>query len=233
MGPFLRTGRLLITELSNLHAASPMAKRNFPEGTFDTFITARCCNQDWFRVPLQEVWNIFSSYLHLATVSWHFRVRGFVLMANHYHLIVTSDREALPPAMNYLQRECAREINRGCGRINQVWGRPYHSTVIKSYRHWMNAYKYLYRNPVKAGICERVEEYLYSAIRIQLGFEHSVLPVGENPLQNDVEGTLAWLNRKPDLPDYDKLMKQALSRPEMRFGKNKNSKPSRFESEIF
>lgn len=210
-----------------------MAKRNFPEHPFDVFLTARCCNKDWFRQPLDEIWNIFGCCLHLVSSHWQFEIRAFVLMANHYHLLVTTNREALPAAMNYLQRETAREINHGSKRINHVWGRPYHATVITCRSHWMNAFKYLYRNPVKAGVCAAVEEYRYSTLRMQLGFEHAFVPVRDNPVQNDMEGTLRWLNTAPQIANYDLQMKRALSRGEMAFGKTKNSVPSRFDTEVF
>ncbi|MBX3021726.1 MAG: transposase [Bdellovibrionales bacterium] len=198
------------------------SSRNLPEGCFEFFITARCANKEWFKIPLPEVWDIFSRYLAFISHSYDIQIRAFILMANHFHLIVSADSANLPPAMNYLMRESAKEINRLSGRINQVWGRPYHSACVIGYVHYQNVYKYLYRNPVEAGICERVEEYPYSTVQGLLGFSHLLIPVQDEILLNDVEFQLEWLNRKPSAEKYREEIRKGLGKRTFSFGLSKD-----------
>ena len=51
-------------------------------------------------------------------------------------------------------------MNRLAGRINQVYGSRFHRSLILDYQYYQSAYKYVYRNPVKAQICLKPEENL-------------------------------------------------------------------------
>lgn len=208
------------------------SSRNLPEGIFDFFITARCSNKEWFRIPLAEVWDLFGIYLHFVSHAYDIRIRAFILMDNHFHLIVTCDSINLPLAMNYLMRECSKEINRLCGRINQVWGRPYHSSVIRGSVHYQNVYKYLYRNSVEAGLCLRAEEYPYSTLRGLLGLSHLLIPVQDEMLFNDIEKQLEWLNFKPSDENYRSVIRTALRSREFKLGKVKTEVSHPYDTSV-
>lgn len=80
----------------------------------------------------------------------------------------------------------------------------------------MNAYKYNYFNPVKAGVVERCENYRFSTLRGLLGYEKLLVPVVEDTLLiPDVEGTLDWLNRHPPKNHLDAI-KSALRKAEFK-----------------
>lgn len=208
------------------------SSRNLPEGTFDFFITARCANKEWFRTPLDEVWNLFGRYLHFISHAYDIKIRAFILMSNHFHLIVTCDSQNLPPAMNYLMRECSKEINRMSGRINQVWGRPYHSSVVLGFVHYQNVYKYLYRNAVDAGICNAVEEYPYSTLRGMLGLSHLLIPIDDEMLFNDLNHQLTWLNDKPRSNEYRTVIRDALRKRKLQFGRDKDRNAHPFDTTV-
>ncbi len=158
-------------------------------------VTARCINKEWFQLPLSLVWRIFSDYLYLIRIIYGVEIHSFVLMRNHFHLIIKTPDANLSEVMNYFMREVSKEIGRFTGRINQIFGGPYHSSVIVRDTYYMHAYKYVYRNPVEAGISESVETYPYSTLHGLLGFSKLVIPVVlDDVLFSDMESTLAWLN---------------------------------------
>lgn len=158
---------------------------------------ARCINREWFRVPIDEAWSIFGDYLYLMKCGFGVEIHSFVLMSNHFHLIATFPEGNLGHAMNYFMRETSRVISRSSGRINQVYGGPHHKSLLESYRYFLHAYKYVYRNPVEAQLCEMVEEYPYSTLSGLLGLNRIVIPVTEDLLLFDpsVESALRWLNQ--------------------------------------
>ncbi len=51
-------------------------------------ITARCINKEWFRLSIPTVWSVMEDYLYLVATAFEIKVRAFVLMSNHFHLIV-------------------------------------------------------------------------------------------------------------------------------------------------
>lgn len=90
----------------------------------------------------------------------------------------------------------SREISRVSGRVNHLWGRTFHSSIISTQTYFFHAYKYNYRNPVVAGLCGSPENYPWSTLQILLGFKHGIIPIEEDmTLFEDVEGTLKWLDQ--------------------------------------
>lgn len=132
---------------------------------FPYHIVARSNNKDWFYIPIDECWMIFTDALVQACLKFHLQIHAFVLMKNHYHLIATTSEEfPLPRVMEWFQRTVNRRINDKAGRINHLFGGPYKATLIQSEVYYLHAIKYLYRNPVDAKIVQRVEEYDYSSL---------------------------------------------------------------------
>ncbi len=170
-------------------------KKTYRTEDYPYHVSARCTNKEWFLLPMDEVWEIFSIYLYFVTLAYGVRIHSFVLMNNHFHMLISTPRGNIDEAMNYLQREVSRRIGERTNRINQIFGGPYFWSVIKNPVHFQNVYKYVYRNPVHAGICKNVEDYRYSSLRGLLGVEHSVLPVFDNlGLIQNPQQQLKWLN---------------------------------------
>lgn len=194
-------------------------------------INARCINKDWFQLPIEEVWNIFEAYLYFVSHKYGLRIHSFVLMSNHFHMLASTPNGNLDRCMNYLMREVSRSITRDSDRINQTFGGPYHWTLVGNYHYYMHAYKYVYRNPVEAGICTDVLQYPYSTLAGRLGFQKLIFPVSEDLLiENDVEGTLEWLN-KPYEKDHKEIVRKALKKQTFQFGQDRDTKrPHELES---
>jgi len=72
---------------------------------------------------------------------------------------------------------------------------PLFCNPIQSAEYYKIAYKYVYRNPVTAGMCARVEDYEFSSLRGLLGAENIGAPVIDNMgLIFGPRKMLAWLN---------------------------------------
>lgn len=126
-------------------------------------VMARSNNKDNFYVPKDLLWEIFISFLNQAVNKFGVMVHAFVLMDNHYHLILsTSQKFDLGVVMQHLQKSVSRTINKKVGRINHVFGGPYKASLIQTPEYYFCVYKYLYRNPINAGLCNELVEYKYS-----------------------------------------------------------------------
>ena len=128
-------------------------------------VTVRANNREWFQLPLESIWPVFLSYLARAREQFGIQIHAFVLMANHFHLLVTTPNEDLDIVMRYLLSESSRSINRSSGRINHLFGGPYKWSLITNSLYYLHALKYVYRNPIRAGVCKRVEDYKFSTVR--------------------------------------------------------------------
>lgn len=113
---------------------------------------------------MQQIWNIFSDLIGELVNEFGFQIHAFVLMSNHFHALATTPIQNLDEIMLHWLREGARRINREAGRINHIFGGPYKWSVISNSRYYEHALRYVYQNPVKAGIVDRVEKYPYSTL---------------------------------------------------------------------
>jgi putative transposase len=173
---------------------------------------ARCINKDWFGMPMDDVWKIMEENLHFCAHAFEIKIYLFVLMSNHYHMIASAPLGNLSACMQYLQASSSRQITKSAGRINHTWRAKFFRSLIGSHHYYLNAYKYFYRNPIAAGLCDRVEDYRYSTLNGLLGRSHLFIPVVEDlTLFSDVDGTIKWLNTKPK-DGHSELMRKGLRR---------------------
>ncbi len=173
---------------------------------------------------MNEVWSIFSDYLYLVHIMFEVEIRAFVLMNNHFHLLIRTPNANIGEVMNYFMREVSREIGRQTNRVNHVFGGQYRASLITKDIYLHHAYKYIYRNPVEARICQRVEQYPYSTLYGLMGSAPLYVPMNyDNILFPHVENTLDWLN-KSYLNDQKEVIKNALTRAEYKLTSRQTSR---------
>ena len=95
----------------------------------------------------------------------HYRLRAWVLMANHVHALLLP---LVPPPrlLQSLKGATAREANRILGRSGETFWQA------ESYDHWVRDEReleriaaYIENNPVQAGLATRPEDYAWSSAR--------------------------------------------------------------------
>jgi len=172
-------------------------------------IYARSNNRDWFYLPTEDLWPIFIDQLFNVTIAYGLRVHAFTLMNNHYHLLASTPFANLGENMNYFNREVSREINRRTNRSNHVFGGPYKESLIEDSNYYFNAFRYVYQNPIRAGLSFTVESYPYSTISVLSGGYARAFPLHQSifdyksPIMNEPERALLWLNKLPSAANIE------------------------------
>lgn len=157
------------------------------------------------------------------------RIYSFVLMSNHFHLLMSTPAANVSEAMCYFMKESSRELTSLGNRINQTYGGRYHWCIIQKEMHLEHVYKYIYRNPVVSGLCEKVEDYPYSTLGGLLGIKPLWIPVEEDiKLFGNVRATLDWLNT-PSPAENWKTVGVAMSRSRFWLPMAKPGKPHGLE----
>lgn len=198
-------------------------KKFIPSSDYPYFITARSRNREWYELPMADVWDIFSNYIFFIQKAYNLEIHSFILMSNHFHMLLKTPEANLDRAMNYFLREVSKEIGRKSERTNQIFGGPYHRSLLKSEIYYYNAYKYVYQNPVRAGLCQQVEDYPYSTIRNLLGKQKSIIPIsGDNIIGENPFTALKWLNQRLDDSTLD-CIRRGLRKYEFKVQQDKNS----------
>lgn len=128
-------------------------------------ITSRSNSKEWFYLPSSEVWKICLDLLMQGHADYGIEIHAFVLMNNHYHLMARFPQRNIDKFMQFFNRHISLRINQSSGRINHVFGGPYKWSKIHNERYYLNAIKYLYQNPLRAGLCKSCENYPYSTLK--------------------------------------------------------------------
>jgi putative transposase len=93
-------------------------------------------------------------------------IHAYVLMTNHVHVLATPvDPRSLWLTMKRLNQRYVRRINRRLGRTGTLWEGRYKSCVVDSDSYLLSCYRYVERNPVRAGMTTRPADHLWSSHR--------------------------------------------------------------------
>ncbi len=168
---------------------------------FPYHVTARCNNKEAFSSPLPEVWRIISDEIATITERFGCKIHAFVLMPNHFHLLLTTPNENLGVIMQTFMILITKRLNSNSRRSGRIFGSRYHWSLIDNEEYFDCALKYIYRNPVKASLSKSVEDYEFSTFNQVLEERNTPFvitpPIGHMsniPKQNAVE-FIRWLNR--------------------------------------
>lgn len=174
-------------------------------------VSGRCNNSNWFSIDLCIVWKVFEKHLIRLKTRDKVRIHHFVLMSNHYHLILSTPDANLSRAMCNFQRDVSRELNILSNMKDHLFGKRFFSSVLEKSFHYLMVLKYVYRNPVRANICQNIEEYEFSSVNQRtVPFELSSFDE-ELYLFNNLQTTLAWLN-EPLGSELEEMIKKSLQK---------------------
>jgi putative transposase len=91
-------------------------------------------------------------------------LHAYCLMTNHIHLLLTPpDEEACCLVMRDVGRDYASYINRRYARTGSLWERPFKSCLVDSAAYVLNCYRYIERNPVRAGMVVHPADHRWSS----------------------------------------------------------------------
>lgn len=128
-------------------------------------IVSRSRNKDWYELPMELMWCISMESFKYALGKHNAFIHAFVLMSNHYHLLITTPDANIDKFMFEFNRKFSERVRENSIRINQIFGGRYKWSLVKNSSYLSTVYRYIYRNPCEAGIVDLVEEYSYSTLR--------------------------------------------------------------------
>jgi len=90
------------------------------------------------------------------------------VMSTHYHLVLEAPVERLSRGMHQLNWRYATSFNRRYGTFGHVFAERFKSKVLEDETRIFETCAYVLLNPVKARLCERVEDWPWSYSRYGL-----------------------------------------------------------------
>ncbi len=172
-------------------------------------------NREWFPFELELMWEILTDELLFAHYYGGALVHSFVLMANHFHLLISTPGLDLGRVMQQILSSSTRRLNQASGRTGHVFNGPYFRSLIQDSRYYSHAFKYVYRNPVRAGVVRDVTDYRFSTLNGLVGSSHLPFPLfhpgngaGDLLIPDETENLLYWLNQ-PTPKEADAAIRKA------------------------
>lgn len=97
-------------------------------------------------------------------------INAYVLMDNHFHLLLTPETgDGVPLMMQAVGRRYVRYFNDRHQRTGTLWEGRYKSTLIQTDRYLLACMAYLDLNPVRAGMVADPGQYAWSSHRHFMG----------------------------------------------------------------
>jgi REP element-mobilizing transposase RayT len=90
-------------------------------------------------------------------------------MENHFHLALTTPEPNLGAGMRRLNQIYAQWFNHRHDRVGHLFEQRYWSRLLEDEAHVVAVVTYIAANPVRAGLCERPEQWPWSSARAAAG----------------------------------------------------------------
>ena len=113
-------------------------------------------------IYIQEYKKIIISKLKDSNIN----ILAYCIMNNHAHFLIYSEKiEYLGKYMQKINTSYSHYYNKVQKRVGYVFRDRYQSQEILNEKQLYNCLVYIHKNPVKAGIVDRIEDYEYSSYR--------------------------------------------------------------------
>ena len=110
-----------------------------------------------------EDYDKFLTILKECKAICEFKLFAYCLMGNHIHLLLQEGTESLEQVF---KRVCGRFVywyNTKYRRVGHLFQDRFKSEPVDSEEYFWTVLRYIHQNPLKAGLCKRVEDYSYSS----------------------------------------------------------------------
>lgn len=93
-----------------------------------------------------------------------YRLTAWMVMPNHIHFLATPlENIELSEIAHSIKSYTAHEANKVLKRSGQFWQHEPFDRYVRNQKHFVNVIEYIENNPVKAGLCERKEDWRFSS----------------------------------------------------------------------
>jgi putative transposase len=140
---------------------------------------------------------VLLSALEETRKKFDMQIYGFVFMPEHVHLLFSEPTiKTLADALHYLRLSSSKTLRSHSGRTNarSFWQARYYDLNIRNYRQFQEKLRYIYRNPVKRGLCAEPGDWNWSSFCHYARRERLVVEM--NPTgQRETGKTCSWESR--------------------------------------
>ena len=140
-----------------------------------------------------------------------FDILGYVIMDNHYHLMLKTVDAPLKDIMHRINTRFSKQFNQRNKRTGHVFENRYKSMLVMDDAYLLSLLRYIHQNPVQAKICQKIQDYPWSSDRFYRRSE------GDNLVDIDLILERFSVNRSHAVAAYVRFMEEAEAESEAVF----------------
>jgi REP element-mobilizing transposase RayT len=158
---------------------------------------------------------VFQGLLAEIPGRFHARIHGWVLMGDHFHLMLECDQAPLSRVMAWFGTELAQRINLARGWDGPLFRGRYRNRLVIEEEYWRVLLAYLHLNPVRAGLVTHPDQSAWTSHRAYTGLDPApawlttdeLLELYGDPgvYQGTIEDLITGRQTLPDIFDEDLL----------------------------
>ena len=107
--------------------------------------------------------HLFLDTLGEMAARYDIDIYAYVLMGNHYHLLLKTHHANLSKAMQWFGTAYTRRFNVGNNRSGHLFQGRFKSFIVQNDAYLTQLSCYIHRNPLRAGIVQRLADYRWSS----------------------------------------------------------------------
>jgi putative transposase len=115
----------------------------------------------------------FIDVLARVVAMFRWKLHAYVLMGNHYHLMVETPEPNLSRGMRQLNGMYTQRFNRSHGRVGHVLQGRFKGVLVEREAHLLELARYVVLNPVRAGSVKSAMDWRWSSFRATAGLSES------------------------------------------------------------
>ena len=110
-------------------------------------------------------YKVFLGVLEEMSDRFEVDIFAYVLMSNHYHLLIRTNQGNLSKSMQWVGTTYTRRFNLQHFRSGHLFQGRFKSILVQNDAYLMQLSCYIHRNPLRAGLVNRLADYRWSSYR--------------------------------------------------------------------
>ncbi len=119
----------------------------------------------------EDDYEFFLSKLYALGRKYDHSIYALCLMPNHFHISIQARKTPISKIMSSLATSYSMYFNRKYQHLGPVFQNRFKSILIENDSYFLELSRYIYLNPVKAGLVQDPAMYKYTSLREALGKE--------------------------------------------------------------
>ena len=143
------------------------ARQSIVAGVRTFFVSSRTI-QGKHLLQSQRSAELLIDVLRSYTVAGKFKVYEFVVMPDHFHVLVSVGQDtSIERAVQLIKGGFSFRRKKELGLEGEIWQRGFSEVRVPDRKSYLAYKKYIDDNPVKAGLAVRAEDYPYCSAHLR------------------------------------------------------------------